>query len=180
MDGDGDADVLSAADVLSGSDSITWHRYGDGPGNACDNCVSVFNPDQMDHDDDSHGDLCDDDDDGDGAPDVDDCAPIDPMVSQPAGEPTHLGWAETGTPTMTWQNGPDSTSSNVYRGSAGMGFSADWDCLDGSVLGTSYEDADDPGAGAGYRYIVTGENVCGESMGGTDSEGNDREPDPCP
>ena len=61
----------------------------DGVGNACDrkkdadkdgikdsidNCVSVVNPDQMNHDDDSSGDACDEDDDNDGHLDeVDNC-----------------------------------------------------------------------------------------------------------
>ena len=38
----------------------------DGVGDACDNCVSDANADQLDTDGDGDGDVCDTDDDGDG------------------------------------------------------------------------------------------------------------------
>ncbi|HSA59200.1 MAG TPA: thrombospondin type 3 repeat-containing protein [bacterium] len=45
-----------------------------------DNCPGVPNPDQLNTDGDSEGDVCDDDDDGDGVPDVSDPSPKDSSV----------------------------------------------------------------------------------------------------
>ena len=42
-----------------------------------DNCPAVYNPNQLDSDEDGQGNACDADDDNDGVVDVEDCAPID-------------------------------------------------------------------------------------------------------
>lgn len=52
-----------AVDVVD----LRFDRDGDGIGDACDNCLSVSNPDQLDTDGDGAGDLCD-------------AAPSDPLV----------------------------------------------------------------------------------------------------
>ncbi|MGZ8631474.1 MAG: thrombospondin type 3 repeat-containing protein, partial [Actinomycetota bacterium] len=49
---------------------------GDGVANADDNCPSVANPGQVDHDGDGQGDACDSDDDNDTVLDVDDLCPF--------------------------------------------------------------------------------------------------------
>jgi hypothetical protein len=152
----------------------------DGVGTTCDNCSSLYNPDQANHDGDEYGNLCDDDDDNDGVPDVDDCAPTNPFASQAPGEPTNLGWALADSTTMNWQNAPFTFGVNVYRAAVELGSDSGWDCLDGAVFGTSYQDVEEPAVGEGFRYILSGENTCGESEAGSDSEGNLRTLTPCP
>jgi hypothetical protein len=78
LDGDSDADVLSA----SWSDGkIAWYINGpDGVGDACDNCIDKANADQADTDDNGIGDACNDfeDSDGDEFADVlDNCPGLD-------------------------------------------------------------------------------------------------------
>jgi hypothetical protein len=129
-----------------------------------------------DNDGDEYQDGVDPDDDNDGVLDVDDCAPLDPALSDAPGAAQNLGWNAAGNQTLEWTNGSAVDSSNVYRGLLGAGF----DCLAASVPGTSYDDAEIPLAGEGFHYLVTGRNACGESSAGTDSAGSPRTVNTCP
>ena len=51
-------------------------RDSDGIKDSADNCQSVINSDQLNHDSDSNGDACDDDDDDDGVLDTEDNCPL--------------------------------------------------------------------------------------------------------
>jgi len=55
---------------------------GDGISNSLDNCPNTVNPDQLNADGDTQGDVCDDDDDGDNTPDINDNCPLVSNIGQ--------------------------------------------------------------------------------------------------
>ncbi len=152
----------------------------DAAGDACDNCPSTANADQLNTDGDAHGNVCDADDDNDGAGDGADCAPLDGSASARAGRADGLGFQAGSRTVLTWTRGAQAAITNVYRNLFGPSFPASWSCLQAGIAGTSATDAAWPGAGKGYSYLVTGENVCGESDAGTSSAGATRGVAACP
>ncbi len=68
--------LLALACCLGCAAALAADLDGDGVPNALDNCPSVFNPDQADHDLDGRGDACDPDDDDDLVPDGSDNCPL--------------------------------------------------------------------------------------------------------
>jgi hypothetical protein len=83
-DGDGvndGAEVAAGTDPNDGSSFPVVDTDGDGVPDAIDNCPTVANPDQANHDGDALGDACDPDDDNDGVADgIDLC----PTIADPA------------------------------------------------------------------------------------------------
>ena len=180
-DGDGD----EVQDLVDNCPAVANNGQADGDGDdvgdACDNCPSDANADQANFDGDAAGDVCDADDDNDGVDDGADCAPFNAAVWSPAGEAVGVLWAAGSKTTLTWTPGDQAEVSNVYRGDFATSFDPTWTCRAADVAGSSFEETDLPASGAGFHFLVTGENVCGESGAGTDSGGNDRTLDaPCP
>src|SRR4051794_7786119 len=75
---DGEGRTLGLAPDIGADESPIRDRDGDGVLEPGDNCVSVPNPDQADHEGDGQGDPWDADDDNDGVTDEFDSCPLDP------------------------------------------------------------------------------------------------------
>src|SRR4051812_4620677 len=79
---DGEGRTLGLAPDIGADESPIRDRDGDGVLEPGDNCVSVPNPDQADHEGDGQGDPCDADDDNDGVTDEFDSCPLDPSADR--------------------------------------------------------------------------------------------------
>lgn len=144
-----------------------------------DNCSNLANTGQADFDQDFIGDDCDDDDDNDSAVDSSDCAPFDASVYQAAGPAASLDWNSA--TRLTWTPGFQATVSNLYRGTLASGSPPpDPTCRAADLVGAAFDETDVPPSGEAFRFLVTGENVCGESDAGDDSEGAFRAFTACP
>ncbi|MDQ7007791.1 MAG: thrombospondin type 3 repeat-containing protein [Acidobacteriota bacterium] len=177
-DGDEVQDLIDNCPTVANNNQAD--ADGDDLGDVCDNCVNTSNPDQADFDADGAGDACDADDDNDGVDDAADCAPLDASVSAVAGEADNVAWAAPSKVTLTWTPGSQAAFSNVYRGDFAITFDASWNCLAADIAGSSHDDTDTPATAAGFHYLVTSENICGESTPGSASDGSSRSLNACP
>ena len=83
---------------------------------------------------------------------------------------------------LNWSGSPSAFSYNLYRGTVGGSpFAFDHVCFAPGLAGPSAQDTATPSAGAGYYYLVSGRNKCGEGTLGLTSSGQQRpNSSPCP
>ena len=129
-------------------------------GDCIDNCPLDANLDQSDQDSDSVGDVCD-------------CAPLD--STDPPGPVNHVvSLSKSGAMdvVIAWSDEGLPGTFGIHRGSrdAGSGFAYNHGCHGATTTTTSAIDAELPGPGQTYYYLVT-RIGCAESVLGDDSSG---------
>jgi hypothetical protein len=161
-----------------------------------DNCILIQNTDQLDSDLNGQGDQCDGDDDGDTIPDSSDNCPLMPnfdqidsdgdqagdtcdcsalvgvsTIPQPVNGSLRISSVAGGT--LSWDKSSQGLVSNIYRGSfiTVVPWVYDESCLMAAVVGSEWTDATVPTSGAGFYYLVSGQNICAEGELGMSSTG---------
>ena len=176
QDLDSDADGINDDGDSSGSSTDNPCAFGQNTG-CDDNCPAIDNPDQANFDNDAFGDVCDPDDDNDGALDTADCDPNARGVSQVPDDSGVLSLGKAGSDTvLSWTRSFQGHTVNGFRGdfSGATAWSYDLSCLFERTVQQSFnEPQDNPPVGQGYYYLLSFENLCGESRVHVDSSGTD-------
>jgi len=163
----------------------------DGIADAFDNCPLAANPGQQNFDGDAEGDTCDPDDDNDTFADFADCRPLDPTLWAAPGEspvtvdyldPDTLAWtslAAAAGPATTYDvaRGP---LADLHGGQPPGDEFAGAACFLNAAAALTADDAEIPAVGAGFYYLVRGDNLCGIGSWGRNSAGVERVLLACP
>ena len=180
--GDGFGDACDNCPELA-NHQTDWD--GDGAGDDCDNCPGEANAGQTDTDSDGLGDACDADDDGDGRDDVADCAPLDGTVFA---VPDEVSGLEVGSDkqTVAWNStvpsGGSATVHDLLRGTTErlpVG-GAEEVCVVSGVASATASDPEAPPAGEAFWYLARGASSCGKGTYGAATGGLLRNSSVCP
>ncbi len=126
------------------------------------------------------------DSDGDGAPDINDCAPQDPGAFA---SPAEVKGDRFGSDKRTYSwtsSAPSSGSATVHdvkRGALNefpVGGGGAETCLASGIVASSITDATVPAASSGFYYLARGRNVCGTGSYGSATDGAQRTTSACP
>jgi hypothetical protein len=126
---------------------------------------------------------------GDGAGNVCDCAPSDPLILEPrdvAGlRVRHIGGTHWGWVQLTWSTAPGADTYSVTRSAlSGLSVGQYGTCLAEGITVSRYVDSAVPDAGTGYSYLITGVSLqCGPGTLGFGTGGVERvnqNPGACP
>jgi len=151
-DAGADIDAISIV-ACDACDLVDGGADGDGDGiaNGCDNCPEHASPAQTDMDSDGAGDICD-------------CAPGDPLV-RPAEEVEGLVVEALGAGALrlSWSPAAGAATYAIVRGELSVLSATQLgDCVVGGVAALAWDDAELPPPGDGFTYLVRGESpVCG-------------------
>lgn len=144
----------------------------DGKVGRLDNCPLISNPDQTDRDGDGAGDVCD-------------CAPGDPLVSAIPGEVTGLHFTPDKS-ALAWSAPAGSGSGTTYdvlRGDVSqlpVGSGAAETCVASRISATQSLAPGSPLPSTAWWYLTRGQNSCGGGTYGQDSQGATRLSSACP
>lgn len=175
-DHDGVGDACDNCPFTPNPDQADQDR--DGFGDACDLCPTVLDVYQADADHDGTGDSCDPDADGDGVPNDQDCAPLDPRIwSGPADvagvtigpDKTTIGWisqTDSDGSVVLYDAVKGSTSQLLRSGSFAGGI-----CLVERSANPSASDTVMPPLGDAFYYLVRARTGCGPGGFGTGVSG---------
>jgi hypothetical protein len=163
VDGDGVGDLCDTCPADPDNDIDGDTVCGDQ-----DNCPLAANTNQTDGDSDTYGDACD-------------CRPADPSLATVPAEVLDLALGGVLGVQLSWTDVGQLAIYDVASGALGdlrsSGTVAGAVCTGDDVAGTTWDDTlGDPAPGAGFYYLIRGQNDCGSGSYGVSYDASERVP----